>query len=123
MGNLFKIGGSIYSEDNPRVEGTAYAHADNIKWVGGFGSFTELFLKKSDRKIKILFYSNRNIPFKVRTYKGDEETSMESFNGNKDYNTPIEKIYDLSENTKIKFGMDNAATSDDYDLRMEYKIW
>lgn len=124
MANLFRIGGCVsYSEENPRVEGTAYSHAGNVVWVGSFGCFAELLLKESDRKIKILFYNNKNIPIKVRTYKGNEETLVDSFGENTDYNTPIEKIYDLSANTKIKFGTDVASTYGDFDMRMEYKIW
>lgn len=107
--------GMNYSENKPRISGTAKSYAGNIVWVGSIDNYLELQLKDTDKNIKLVTTGSA---LEYKTYiDGNQIDSFTTQN-----NVATTKIYNLSNNKVFKVAV-SKPLSGDITVKWDYKIW
>lgn len=104
-----------YSENKPRISGTAKSYSGNITWVGSIDNYLELQLEDTDQNIELVTSGNE-LQYKV-FIDGKE---VDSFVIPK--NVAVTKKYNLSNNKVFKVVVSNYL-SGDITVKWDYKVW
>ncbi len=107
--------GMKYSENNPRVEGTAKSYGSNIVWVGSIDNYLMLKLKETDKKITLVTTGN-SLPYIVYI-DGKQVDSFATQN-----NVSLTKTYNLSKNKDFRVTV-SKPLSGDITVKWDFKIW